>query len=400
MKQVQQLARLAIVVAGVASSAAATAQMRPFYVGASQAFMHDSNLFRQSDGAVLPVGAVSRSDTISTTSLLAGMDLPISRQRVFGEAAARHSKFRDNDQLDHTGFGLNVGVDWETINRLSGTVSYTVNETLASFADTVIIPTEPNKERSQQFLARGKLGGTGLLALEATFVSRKRDYSSSAAAAQANEFDQNTLGLGVLYKPSSLLELGTALRHTRGSFSFLNDDFDRNDLDLTAVWTPTGLSKLAARLSFSEEEHDVVTGRDFSGVTGGLSWIYKPTGKLTFTTDVLRETGAEASFNGFGFNSDASAAGNNSEVASIAQIRANYEATAKVSFDARARYQERDLLFNAGTDKTGALSAGVNYLPLRGLLLQAVFGYEKRGGSGSVPFTARTAMLLAQFKLQ
>ena len=399
MNQTKSIVRLAFVTLGITAAGAVHAQQSPYYIGASQTFTHDSNLFRLADGAALPVGAVSRSDTISTTSLLAGIDQPIGRQRLFGDVAIRHNRFADNDQLDNTGYGVGLGIDWATVNQLSGTVSYTASQTLSSFADGVGSITAPNKERSQQFLARGRLGGASLLSAEATYIFRKRDYSAATPAAQANEFDQNSLGLGLLYRPSGLLTLGTGVRHTRGSFDALADDFDRNDLDLTAVWVPSGLSKVAARLSYSKEEHDVpavATLRDFSGVTGSLTWEYKPTGKLTFITDLIRDTGAEAGFDGFTFN-NTNPAGNNSQVTSAARVRAHWDATAKIGVDAGARYAERKLL-GGGDDKTGTLTLAANYLATRNILLGCQLAHEKRGGSTS--YTANTAGCSAQVTLR
>jgi hypothetical protein len=396
MNQTKNIVRLAFVTLGITAAGTVHAQQSPYYIGASQAFTHDSNLFRLADGATLPVGAVSRSDTISTTSLLAGINQPIGRQRLFGDVAIRHNRFADNDQLDNTGYGVGLGIDWATVNQLSGTVSYTASQTLSSFADGVGSITEPNKERSQQFLARGRLGGESLLAVEATYIFRKRDYSATTPAAQANEFDQNSLGLGLLYRPSGLLTLGAGVRHTRGSFDAAADDFDRNDLDLTAVWVPTGLSKVAARLSYSKEDHDVTTIRDFSGVTGSLTWEYKPTGKLTFITDLIRDTGAEASFDGYTFN-NTNPAGNNSQITSAARLRAHWDATAKIGVDAGARYARRKLL-GGGDDKTGTLTLAANYLAMRNIMLGCQLGHEKRGGATS--YTANTAGCSAQVTLR
>jgi hypothetical protein len=400
MQANQKLARLALATAGLASASATMAQVSPYYyLGASQAFTHESNLFRT------PAGT-EKSDTISTTSLLAGFSRPISRQRFFGDAAVRYNTFKTNDQLNNTGYGLNVGWDWETINELSGTVSYSAHQSLANFADFSgsVVTTSPNRERSQQFLARGRLGSRSLLSMETTYIHRKREYSSALFA--ANDFDQDSLSLGALYRPSGLLTLGAGIRGTRGRYpfavgvapNFTADKFDRNDLDFTAVWEPTGLSKLSARLSFSKEDHDQIKARNFSGATGALTWDYKPTAKLTFTTDLIRDTGAEASFNGYGFV-EANAAGTASQLSNSAQVRARYEATAKINLDVAARYVKRDLL-PAGNDKTGFLSIGATYEPIRSVLLGCSFGYEKRGGGSPQPYKADVATCSAQFTLR
>src|SRR5450631_4768822 len=58
----------------------------PYYVGVSQGFTHDSNVFR------IPSGP---SDNFSTTSLLGGFDQPISRQRIFGSGSVSLNRYFD-----------------------------------------------------------------------------------------------------------------------------------------------------------------------------------------------------------------------------------------------------------------------------------------------------------------
>jgi hypothetical protein len=403
MKSNQQVARFGLATLTAACVSCVMAQTNPYYVGVSQVFTRDSNLFRVADSQVKSV------DLISTTSLLAGINQPIGRQRLFADANVRYNRFRDNDRLDYTGYGLNVGMDWATIERLSGSLAYSLNQTLASFSEDGVaaVTTTANRERSQQFLARGQLGLDGPLSLEAMFTHRRLDYSAASFA--VNEFSQNMVSVGALYRPSGMLTLGTALRGTRGRYpfaigtpgAFQADEYNRNDLDLTAVWTPTGQSTVAARLSFGKEDHDLVKARDFSGATGTVTWQYKPTGKLTFTTDLIRETGAEASFNGVSF-ANANPIGNNSQQSSAMQVRAVWEATAKIQVNAGARYTERDLvngLISGGTDKTAQANLGAQYTPTRTWLLGCNLAREKRGGATPAPYNANIVGCSAQFRV-
>ena len=85
----------------------------PYYIGASQAFTHDSNIFRVADECA------ETADAVSTTALLAGIDQPFGRQRGFGNAHVRYNKYQDQSQLDNTSYRLAAGLDWETVERLS-----------------------------------------------------------------------------------------------------------------------------------------------------------------------------------------------------------------------------------------------------------------------------------------
>jgi len=412
----KSILRVAITSLGLAAAQGAMGQDSPFYVGIAQAFTRESNLFR------VATGQPETSDSYSTTSLLAGINQPFGRQRFFTDAAVRQNLYADNDQLDNTAHSLAAGLDWETIEQLSGRLGYTHNRALARFgADQGPALTTKNQETNQEFYASAQYGRVSLLALEGTFKHRRLDYSAPEFAFA--EFEQDALGLGLLYRPSGLLTLGIAGRHTKGRYPFAiqvtpgvfqQDDFDRNDVDLTAVWVPSDLSTVRARLSYTKESHEAVASRDISGATGAIRWDYKPTGKLTFTTDLIRDTGAESSFQRTGQDSGGTTSiGDTSELATIVLFRTLYEATAKIQVQLNARYVKRDLVntfalssgsasVESGTDELGAVRLGLNWAPTRSLLLGCGYGYEKRRASSAVSYgyTAKVAGCFGQFKVQ
>ena len=420
-KQANRLARgLAAAALGVTDGGVVWAQVdlpqgnpsqaNPYYIGASQAFTHDTNVFR------VPIGQPETSDTYSTTSLLAGIDQPIGRQRLFGDAAVRYNHYRNADQLNNTGYGVDVGVDWQTVQSLSGRISYTAKQNLAKYgADVGPVLTTKNLERTQEFLARGQLGLVSLLSLEAGYSHRRLDYSAPEFAFQ--EFRQDAGRLGVLYRPGGALTLGLAGRHTQGEYpfavqlapgAFQSDDFRRNDVDLTAQWVPTGQSTLRARLSYTKEKHEVVTSRNLSSTTGAIGWDYKPTAKLSFTTDFIRDTGAETAF--FALNQSGTAGvGNYSALSNTVAVRGVYEATAKIQLEAFGRYIKRDLVNTqgpafpaSGSDRYGEAKLGITWMPTRSLSFGCAGGREKRGSTTalSYAYAVNTVSCLAQVKLQ
>jgi hypothetical protein len=405
------LESLALAALGIPGAGTAWAQeANTYYLGAAQAFTRESNVFR------VATGQPESSDTYSTTSLLAGLDRSIGRQRVFGDAAVRYNRYRDNTQLNNTGYGADLGIDWETVQSLSGRIGYTVKQNLARYgADQGPVLTTKNLERGQQFVARGQYGAVSALSLEAMYVHRRLDYSAPEYAFQ--EFRQDAVRVGLLYRPGGLLTLGVGVRHTEGEYPFAivpstgatqADEFSRNDLDLTAVYVVTGQSTLNARLSYTREKHDAVTARNLSASTGAISWDYKPTGKLRFTTELVRDTGAETAFIGLS-QSGASGVGNNSTLSNTLAIRAVYEATAKVQVEAYGRYVERDLtntqggsLPATGSDRFGEAKLGVTWMPTRSLTFGCSFSREKRGTSSplSYGYAANVGTCLGQVKLQ
>jgi len=415
MKSEKQLARcLAVAAIGGAEIGVAFAQADPdpdpdpYYIGASQALTWESNVFRVAEGQP------ESRDAYSTTALLLGIDQPYSRQRFFGNAVVGYNLYRDNSQLNHTVYGVDVGWDWETIESLSGRVGYTDKQILARYgADQGPSITTLNLERSREFTARAQYGMFSLLSVEGSFVYRRLDYSAHEFAFQ--EFNQNAVRLGILYRPSDLLTLGAAGRYTKGEYPdaveptpgvFQSDPFTRNDIDLTAVWVPTGDSTVRVRVSHTKEDHEVVIARNLDQWTGAIGWDYKPTGKLAFTSEVFQDTGAESAFTGLA-QTGANAVGNYSALSTTVLIRAQYEASAKIQLEASGRYIKRDLVSlgaavqTTGTDQLGQARLGLTWTPTRSLSFGCFVGWERRETDSplSYAYTANLASCLGRFKL-
>lgn len=409
--QRQALARLSLVCLAALSGGGAYGQANPYYIGASQALTHESNLFR---GA----GGINESDTVSVTSLLAGLDQPIGRQRLFGDAALRVGRFAENSGLNYTGGNLLAGVDWEALESLSGRLSYNIDRTLASTGLDLGVgdPRTRNMQTTQEFALRGLSSKVAPLALELGYTHRALEYS--LVDANALEFKQNTASAGGLWRPGGSLTLGLALRRTDGTYPFAAagqaDDFERNDVDLSALWIASGASTLTARLSRTREKHSVLLERDVSGNTGAISWSYKPSGKINLILDYIRDTGAESTFLAGGGSAGGTVAPvvNSSPVANTWQLRGDYEVTAKVQLVAFLRQLKRELVNTAtppgtGEDTLTETRLGVNWTPLRSVLVGCSVGREKRNASDgaianvlSTPYSSNTVRCLAQFRTQ
>lgn len=393
----------------LACAGAALAQASPYSIGVSQAFGHDSNLFRT---ATAPT-----PDKYSVTSLLAGIDQPIGRQRFFANGSVRATQYEDIDQLNNTGYGVNAGVDWQTIERLSGGLNLALNQSLARYGASADQPalTRKNLQTTQEVAARVQLGMASLLALQGSLSHRRLGFSADEYA--ASELNQTSTSLGLTYRPSSLLTIGTALRYTRGEYPNLvlaNGDaasFTRNDLDLTATWVASGLSTVNARVSFGRQTSDALTQRDFNGTTGSISWAFLPTGKLSFNTTLSRDTGAESSFANLGTSS--SGGGDNSRLTTSVALTAGYEATAKIRINAAFRYSRRNLVDEQfingvpvgaaeGVDSVKTLSLGASYEPTRAWQLGCNAVRELRLAEGGLSnnYSATTANCSAQFSLR
>lgn len=408
---------------GATAGSPAQGEPNPYYIGGSQAFGYESNLLQLGNDQATPAG-YSKSDTSSTTSLLAGLNQPIGRQRVYGSLSLRHTRYKNNDLFDNTGYAVNGGLDWSTINRISGTVVVSANRQLSSFGLTEIgLLSRKNLETSQAANASIAIGGVTQYTFEGSLGARRVRNSLEQSVIQARNYDQTQGSVGVRWRPSTASNFGAALRGSQGSYprfrqnadgSYIEDKFTRRDLDLTAGLMPSGLSTYDARVSFGKTSYDLNEQRDFSGVTGSLGWVYVPSGKLSFTTRLSRDTGQDNyAITDFANNDLRS---EYSQTTNTLRVQADYSATAKIGVTAVAQYAQRKLvrtldssLFPGntsndlrGSDRDLYLSLGARYAPLRNAVIGCDLGTLNRNASGqlSVDLKNNSISCFGQLTLQ
>lgn len=392
---IQRPAGLLPVAALLCTAGFAHAQSTPYYIGVSQTFTHESNIYRTRSNET--------SDTISSTALYGGVDQQVGRQRVYGNATVSANRFANEDRNNYTGYSLKAGVDWATIERISGNVELNTNRSLARY-ENLGVGSESNEISDLQLQATARVGVVTRLTAEAGYTYRKVDYSLFNF--RSRNFSQNAVSLGGRYQFSGALSAGVAARFTKGEYydQKPKDDYDRRDIDFTATWTPSGSSKLNGRISLSNSSHSRTSAADFSGLTGELNWDWRPTGKLRFVTSIARDTGEEISLLG-GITDQVVT---NSRVSTSAGVRATYEVSSKVTADAGVRYVRRKLDASLGSataggnDNTTFLNVGLRWMPLRSLTVGCSLGRESRSSNTSLsnPYDLNSVSCFGQFALQ
>lgn len=393
--------------AGLSLAGAAQAEESPYYLGGSLGLTHVSNIYRSTPGQP------RNNDTVSTATLLAGLDQRIGRQRLFGDVSVRANHYTDNSDLSNTGYALNAGLDWQTVERLSGQLSVNSNRALAQFnPGNAPAISKKNIEQTDQARASLRYGLASLLTLEGSLTHRQRDYSASEY--DAYDYQQDTVSLGLSYRPSAKLQLGVATRYSEGSYphyrllggAYQADKFKRHDLDLTGSWTASGASVLSARLSASKADHSEASTRDFSGATGLVSWRWQPTAKLLINTSVSRDSGVDSSFLSFG--QLGGIASDYSRITTAAQLNASYELSSKITLEAGVSRAKRDLTSSFGNqvvdgaDTSTGLSLAARWQVRRNALLGCQINRDERTGSSflSLPYSATSYGCYAQALLR
>lgn len=378
------LAALAAALAAAPLTAAAQdATDRPWYVGASQEFRWESN--------VLNTPSNEYSDTLSATSVFGGVNARLGRQRVRGDLALTHAAYRRFSERDTDGWRGGLALDWETVGRLSGTIAARTQKQQATpNTGGVQQVSVSNVERSDEVLARARLGGAALLSIEGGVAQRRVRFSAPELAYRG--YTQDSADIGGSWRPSDLLTLSLGVSASKSDYrapapgDLRADDSDRRSVDFGVRWVASGASTLNARLSATREEYTRATAQDFSGVTGFASWAWQPTGKLSVTTTLARDTGQE-----LGFLRDQESARitatDFARVSNRLSVVAGYDLTGKIRMTGALTYQRRslvDAISDArGRDNTTALELGARWAATRTVTIGCSVGRTSRSASGA-----------------
>lgn len=402
-------------------SADSHAESSPYFLGVSQLISRDNNVLRLGDGDERP-GFV-RSDTVSSTSLLGGFDQPFGRQRVYADLAVRNNRYQNNSIFNNLGYTAKLGLDWSTVERVSGTVVATTNRSLSSFNVLGVgLLTQKNLETTKGLDNTVRVGIVTRYTFEASYGIRRVSNSLQNATVLARDFDQDTGSLGVRWAPREATTLGLALREVRGRYprylqltdgSFLADRYKQDALDLTGTLKPSGASDFDFRVSQSRTRYDLNQQRDFTGVTGTVGWSWSPTGKLRVSSRLNRDTGQDSYavtlFPGVPGNSDYS------QVQTSLRLQTEYTLSAKILVTAAGQVVQRKLVQTlsadvlpapladaTGSDRSTVLSLGARWAPRRSVILGCDLSTERRTANGplTAPLKDRTVSCFGQFQLQ
>jgi hypothetical protein len=375
--------------AGLVCHAAALAQIvqsadRPWYVGATQDFTYLSNALITSSGEI--------SDVVSTTTLRGGVNQPFGRQRFFADLALNHQRYQDLTDRNNNGYNLETGLDWSTVERLSGSVRWYSNRRQAAYNVGGIVPISlSNIERTDNLEARVRLGVVTAFGVEAAVGHRRLRFGAQEFAAR--EYDQDNGSLGVVYRPSAILSLnsgvsGSRTRNLAAEIGQSGPDRNRRrDFYVGATWVPTGASNVDAKLAYGKQEYDRATSADFSGLTGYARWNWKPSGRLELSTTLSRDISQDAGFLRLDNNNNLQSGADFAQTTNQLAWVAKYDLTGKIAVTGGLSYTKRKLVEGftgaVGRDTTTAGQIGFVWSATRTISAGCGAGRESRSGSGT-----------------
>lgn len=381
----------------LAASSAALAQTGPYSVGASQSFTRDDNVNRVADGNA------KTADTISTTSIFAGVNQPFGRQRLFGNASLSANRYATRKTQNNNGYTLSTGVDWSTIERLSGTLSVSLARQTADVAvqDTSVSPAQTrivsNAQTTRQWGGTVRYGLTPDLALVGGYQHQNLAYATTTA----NNSNMNAVNGGVRWGSGNRLTLGAGLRITRTEQAkytpTAGNNVRRRDIDFDATFVPTGLSTINSRLSLTRSTNSLATAADISGLTGNVGWTYRPSGKLGFNTSLSRDLGTSSTLTA---TSNGSSLVEANRLNTTFQLSSTYEFSPKLGFNAGVSRVAGEMSNGMGNDTSNTLSLGANFSPTRTIGLDCKWAHQTREAGASFTSSYNTLGCAARFTLQ
>lgn len=414
--------RLKAVVATLAAAGGAwqapqaAAQSSPYYVAGSVAVSYDANLFRLA-GDQQPGLGDTRDDTVLSTALVGGFNQGIGRQRVFGSITLRDNKFQHNERYSNQSYNGSAGLDWSTVERISGSVGLSTARALSTFnAEGVGLLSQRNLETTQAGNALVRIGLVTAYSLEIGAGLRQVRNSLDDERVRARDFNQDNYSVGVAWRPGGPVTVAAALRRLNGEYPTFrrdsagvveSDRFQQQQLEVITTWQPTGGSSLDLRLNFGDTTYVSNEQRNFSSLNGSLGWLWQATGKLRLNSRLTRDKGQDAypSSIPFFFTSIPVTLFD-SRVITTARVQADLDVSAKLALTASAQVAQRNLTrdtvtvfgatslgLNNGQDSTTLLTLGVRWAPLRSTLFGCDAGSERRNATGDLTAPLRGSSL-------
>ena len=381
----------------------ALAETNPYYIGASETFTHESNLFKVSS-ANNP-----QSDNIWGTSVFAGLDQPFGRQRVYGNLTVTDNRYVNQSQLNFTGYSVLGALDWATIGRLSGTLSYSRNESQGDYGSLSTPDTGKFVQTTEQIVASVKYELMSSLSLVGGLEHRTIN-SPDQPQTLSSDVTSDVASLGLTYGLGASVVLGTGVRFTKDKTpqaSGGDDTNNRTDLDLTAVWTPTPLTSVDARVSVGNGDSNSQGGSN-SRVTGAIGATYSPTGRLQLRGSFSRDTGVDSTFLPTGSTPTGGVTGSyvdNNSVTNWTNLGVTYLLSSKISLNAgynRSDGSQDQTSGQSSKNIVNRYSMGLQYAIARNFSLGCGYQREERSESTSEfnSYTAKTANCTFSYTIQ
>ena len=373
-------------------------RVRPF-VGVVATYY--SNLFYTDDRRP-KVGAFTGVQSDLSYGLRGGIvaDYYMSRQVFTLNATATQSQFQTNTALGNIAYNARGSMNWVVGSNWDGDLGAVFSENLGSFAD---VRTQQKNLRTTQTLY-----GSAMYRVYYDWKLRtaltRTTLENGAAQFRGGNREDTIFELGSrYYSKGGDSFIGLNFKDTDGRFpnrvfvpglSRVDSSYRQYDLQGTVDWRYSGETRISGAVGWTNRQHEQLSQRNFSGLTGRLTWNYVFSGKTSLSAAVFREVGAleDVTTNYVltqGFN-----------------VGPSYAVSGKLNVGATYNFNQRKFLGDPGFIVTGAprrvddiqtLSVNVGYAPARNVAINAALSQSMRHSNASFSnFSATTFTVTGQ----
>lgn len=300
-RRVRTLAILAASLGTTASLPAAAIFGDYVELWAAENATHDSNVFRLSDKVpASSVGASQRGDWIYSTYLGIAANVPVSQQRFEAAYTWNQSKFDTFKDLDYHGHTARAAWNYNYDQKVTGLLSYTESQGLASFANI--------QARDKDLVTVRQAQGTG-----AWLATPRWRVDGQLGAVQTehtdivrsvNDIESEMGGLGISYVTPQENLVGAEVRYEHGKSPHGNtapgnpffgrpftNEYDQWGVGVTTTWNLSGHSRFDGRLEVIRRRYNEFTQRNYQGAAFKALYKWTPTPKFAVDVAAIRDIG-------------------------------------------------------------------------------------------------------------
>lgn len=321
---------IAMLLAAIWSTGAVAGEGDLLTLTASAGYSYDSNVFRIGSDRK-PAGQDQRDDSIWSAAVGVDLNKVIGRQRFYGNGSVTQSQYQNFDFLNNTGYQGTLGYRLGFGSDSEAGVYYSRSNLLNNYADLT-------GYYKRNMLSSERYGGDILLRIAGDWVGvgsvTQGHDENSASDRQAGNSDIRAFDAGVRYAPrGSKNYIESRYRESAVDYERVggatNYDYVQREVRVTGLWSPNQISSLEASAARVRSSHEDLRSSDFSGWSGYVGYIWRPTIVSSTNLRLSRDVGAA----GDGWGSYARTNG--------ISLKQTWQATSKLGFDANLGYQRR-----------------------------------------------------------
>ncbi|MGQ0501293.1 MAG: hypothetical protein ACT4P0_01600 [Panacagrimonas sp.] len=262
--------------AGIAALAplSARAEFEAFpYVGSS--IQYDNNVFRTRDAneSLGLLGDDTQQDTL--TKYAAGLETQYKAglQRFFLKGEGREYRYDHYDNLDHDGYEVTAGTDWNLGSVLNGTLRLGDSRLVQDFAN-ISVGADLGFQRYRDATGTVNLRLLRDYELRTRFKVQRLRHTLDASRDQDRNEQQGAVGLALLGDKQS--SIGLEVEYTAGDYinrvptGGLTEEFDQIAYQAVVIWVFSEISRFEIQLGVTDRDNQGSDVEDYSGATGAV----------------------------------------------------------------------------------------------------------------------------------